>query len=352
VSAVPGAVPGAVHVVLPGDIDDPATPSGGNIYDRRVCDALAALGWSVHEHAVHGGWPRPGPDECAALGTLLAALPAGAVVLLDGLIASAVPGVLRPQAPRLRMVVLVHMPLDDGAERDALADAKAIVTTSAWTSRRLIERYGLPADRVYAAEPGVDPAAVAPGSEGGTQLLCVAAVAPHKGHDVLIEALSSLAAEPWTCVCVGSLDRDHAFVDELRRRIAVHGLADRVRLAGPLVGDALHTAYAAADLLVLASRGETYGMVVAEALARGIPVVAAATGGLPETLGLAPDGSAPGLLVPAGDSAALSDALRGWLGDPGLRQRLRGSARARRATLTGWSTTARQVADVLERVSA
>jgi glycosyltransferase involved in cell wall biosynthesis len=334
-----------VHVVLPNDIDDPAAPSGGNGYDRHVCRELAALGWSVGEHAVYGPWPHPGPAERADLARVLAVLPDGAPVLLDGLVASAVPEVLVPEADRLRLVVLVHMPLDTGSEQTALAAASAVVTTSAWSRGRLLDRYGLPAGRVHVATPGVEPAPLAPASEPGTRLLCVAAVAPHKGHDVLVEALATLPSGSCTCTCVGSLTRDPEFA----ARIRATGL---VRLVGPRTGDALAAAYADADLLVLPSRGETYGMVVTEALARGIPVLASDVYGLPEALGHAPDGSAPGLLVPPGDAEALAGALRRWLTGPELRHRLRRAARERRDTLTGWAVTARTIAGVLGGVPA
>ncbi|MFE9202394.1 glycosyltransferase family 4 protein [Micromonospora sp. NPDC007230] len=341
-----------VHVVLPGDIDDPASPSGGNAYDRRACHGLAALGWAVREHPVPGGWPHPGPGERAALAGVLAGLPDGALVLLDGLVASVVPEVLAPHAMRLRLVVLVHLPLEDEAEAWALALAAGVVTTSEWTRRRLLDRYALPAGRVWSAPPGVDPAPVAPGSPAGGRLLCVAAVTPVKGHDVLAAALATLADLPWTCVCVGALTRDPGFVDRLRRQLTDAGLADRVRLPGPCTGAALDAAYAAADLLVLPSRQETYGMAVTEALARGVPVLGSATGGLPEALGHAPDGARPGLLVPPDDPAALAAALRGWLTGPDLRARLRGAARRRRDTLTGWTVTADRLATALTEATA
>ncbi|HEX2774723.1 MAG TPA: glycosyltransferase family 4 protein [Micromonosporaceae bacterium] len=343
---------GVVHVVLPGDIDDPATPSGGNTYDRRICAGLAAAGWSVREHAVPGAWPRPGGTERAHLSRVLSAVPDDALVLLDGLVALAAPEVLVPQAGRLRLVVLVHMPLGDDAEAGALAAAAAVITTSEWSRRWLLDRYALPVDRVHVAAPGVDHAPLARGSYGGSKLLCVAAVTPQKGHDVLTEALAEVADLPWTCVCVGALTRDPGFVARVRHQIGDGGLDGRVRLLGPHTGDDLCAAYAAADLLVLASRGETYGMVVTEALARGIPVLATAAGGLPEALGNAPDGSRPGMLVPPDDPAALAGALRRWLTDADLRHRLRRSAEGRRSTLAGWADTATLISKVLAAASA
>jgi glycosyltransferase involved in cell wall biosynthesis len=347
-----------VHVVVPEGIDDPARPSGGNAYDRRVCRELTALGWAVHQHPIAGAWPRPDAAGQAALARAVRRIPDGAVVLLDGLIASAAPEALVPQARRLRQVVLVHMPLghrppDDEAgavrarEREVLAAAAAIVTTSAWARRRLEELYAVPADRVHVAEPGVDAAGLAPGTAAGDALLCVAAVTPDKGHDVLLDALATAKDLSWRCACVGSLDRDPAFADGVRRATRKKGLGDRVRFPGPRTGPELDRAYAAADLLVLASRAETYGMVVAEALARGLPVIVAEVGGVTEALGHGEDGTRPGLLVPPGDPAALGAAVRAWLGDAELRGRLRRAARQRRASLCGWPATTSILAGVL-----
>jgi len=103
---------------------------------------------------------------------------------------------------------------------------------------------------------------------------------------------------------------------------------------------------------VLASRAETYGMVVTEALAHGLPVIATAVGGLPEALGHGATGIRPGLLVPPGDQAALTAALCDWLSDADLRQRLRRVARERRTTLSGWSATTDRISRVLAGVIA
>ena len=347
-----------VHVVVPDCIDDPARPSGGNAYDGRVCRGLAELGWAVHQHPIADAWPQVGAAGCAALARAVEQIPDGAVVLLDGLIASAAPEALVPQARRLRQVVLVHMPLghrprngDAGAvrarEREVLAAAAAVVTTSTWARRRLGELYALPADRVHVAEPGVDAARLAPGTPAGDALLCVAAVTPDKGHDVLLDALATATDLSWRCACVGSLDRDPAFADGVRRATQIKGLGERVRFRGPCTGPELDRAYAGADVLVLPSYAETFGMVVTEALARGLPVIAAEVGGVTEALGHGEDGTRPGLLVPPGDPAALGAAVRAWLGDAELRGRLRRAAHARRASLRGWPATTSVLAGVL-----
>ena len=163
---------------------------------------------------------------------------------------------------------------------------------------------------MHVAHPGVDGADLAVGTTSGGSLLCVAPVSFAKGHDVLVEALGRIAELPWRCVCLGALTRSPDEVAEVRRRLAAAGLARRVELAGPRTGPELETSYAAADLLVLASRAETYGMVVTEALARGLPVMATDVGGVSEALGELPDGRLPGLLLPAGDADALARALR------------------------------------------
>nr|WP_246497547.1 glycosyltransferase family 4 protein [Sphaerisporangium rubeum] len=341
---------------MPGDVDDDRVPSGGNVYDRRACQGLGALGWTVRQVPLPAAWPLPG--DPGGLARSLAALPDGTVVLLDGLVACAMPEVVVPEAKRLRVAVLVHLPLADetglrpevaaamdAAERDTLRAAAAVIATSPHAARDLAARHGLP--QVHVAPPGTDPAPPARGTDGASRLLCVAAVTPRKGHDLLVRALGALADWPWTCHCVGAYDRDPGFVAHLRGLIASLGLERRVVLTGPRSGAALAAKYGSADLLVLPSRQETFGMVVTEALARGVPVLTTTAGALPETLGRAPGGEPPGLLVPPGDPAALAGALRRWLDEPDLRRRLRTAAEERRAMLTTWETTSRLLADVL-----
>ena len=352
-----------VHVVGTANLSDPAKPSGGNVYNRRICDGLSTIGWQVVQHAAPGSWPWPDTAAEQALGRLLAGIGDDAVVLVDGLIASTMPGILVPEARRLRLVVLVHMCLGEAPPGHSTVDAEArecavlsaaqrVVTTSSWTRDRLLHRYALPTDKVHVAEPGVDLAQLALGTADGGELLCVAAVASHKGHEELLAALATTTDLRWRCTCVGTLDREPVFVEHLRVWAEAAGIGRRVHFAGTRIGDDLAQAYAAADVLVLPSRAETYGMVVTEALARGLPVIATAVGGLPEALGRTSDGRRPGILVPPDDGVALAAALRDWLTHADLRQRLREAAQERRRTLSGWEEPTDRIARVLAEAAA
>jgi glycosyltransferase involved in cell wall biosynthesis len=319
---------------------------------------------------VGSGWPQPGQDDLDDLDRLLGSLPDGSSVVIDGLIASCSPQVVVPAAQRLQIVALVHLPLgvrptglsagdsagdpsDDRTEHDAdlarrvrdeaavLHSVAGVITTSEWTRGQLLDRYELPPDRVVVAPPGVDRAELAPGSPDGGRLICVAPVTRLKGLDLLLDALVDCRNLPWQLHCVGSLELDEGFVRQFRGRLSSHRLADRVALAGVRSADEVDLAYRNADLLVLPSRLETWGMVATEALAHGLPVLVSEVGGLPEAIGTTEQGP-PGLIVPI-DRDALSTALRTWLTQPRLRTELQRRARVRREGLYSWDHTVRQV---------
>lgn len=339
--------PRRVHVVVPEGVDDPARVSGGNVYDLRVCDELARLGWEV----------RLTPVTTDASASALASLADDELVLLDGLIAGRAVGAVEAETARLRIVVLAHMASDafddadpsvvDG-ERRAFSAAARVVATSAWTRDRIRAAGAVPRERLAIAVPGAADAAPAEGSPDGASLLSVGVIAAHKGHDVLIEALAGLdRGRPWRCTIAGSTAVDPEFARRLADRAAAVGLADRVRFAGVLGGAALDDAYRHADLVVVPSRVEGYGIVAADALRRGIPVVASDAGGLREALA----GTEGALLVPPGDSEALHGALSRWMSDPALRARLAAAARRDRDRPPTWTDTAEALAAVLEEVA-
>lgn len=345
-----------LYFVVPDAIDDPQRVSGGNVYDRHVRDGLRNTGWDVRMVETPTG------SESFTV-RALSELPDGALVLVDGLIAVREPGALAAHSHRLRVIVLAHMvaslatglspdgtDLDDVANREAAAlkSAHRVVATSAWTRSELVRRFLVPPETLVIAQPGTDSAAITTVSRGGRRLLCVGVVAPHKGQDVLVRVLARLSGVgDWTCTFVGSLTTEPNFVADLTGTVHAAHLDARVRFLGPVTGQALDEAYGQADLVVVPSRAESFGMVVAEALARGIPVVASRVGGVPEAL----SSSEAGILVPADDPAALESVLRDWWSNQTLRDDLVTAAREARTTVRSWSSTISTIELVLHEMT-
>jgi glycosyltransferase involved in cell wall biosynthesis len=344
----------ACHFVLPGDWH---TPTGGYTYDRRLALALRDAGWTVAPLVLEGAWPWPDGADIEAAASRIAALPDGAVVVADGLAFGTLAAAVRPHAERLHWVALVHHPLhletglDEAdmarlraGETEALQMARRVVVTGRSTVHDVVSM-GVPPARIAVVEPGTDPAPpgpATPGPDGGpVQLLCVATLTPRKGHAVLLEALAGLMHLPWVLHLVGSTERDPGTAARLRAMARV--LGDRVVWHGEIPGTALHAHYAAADVFVLPSLYEGYGMVVAEAIAHGLPVVTTDGGALAHTLP-----PAAGLQVPAGDVATLQAALERLLTDTALRDRLAAGARDAAANLPTWPQQAALFAAVLE----
>ncbi|MBA3598429.1 MAG: glycosyltransferase family 4 protein [Methylibium sp.] len=342
--------------VLPGDWH---TATGGYAYDRRIAEGLQGLGWTVEPCLLDESFPQPTDDALLQAEAALAALADGALVMADGLAFGAMPALAERHARRLRWVALVHHPLafETGieesrrralleSERRSLATAHAVIATSAATARALAQ-FDVPAARVHVVEPGTDPAPLARGSgKAATTLLCVATLTPRKGHAVLIEALAGLKDRRWTLVCAGSTTRDPATTAALRGAIADAGLGERVQLLGEVDPARLAALYDSADLFVLPSHYEGYGMVLAEALARGLPVLATTAGAMADTV--PPDA---GVLVPPGDAAALRSALAGLLDRPARRLELAAGARAARERLPTWPDACEHFAAVLSTLT-
>ena len=347
----------AVHFILPGD---PETRSGGFIYDRRVIEGLRDAGWRVETTSLPDGFPDPSPTALDAAERALAMQPAGALIVIDGLALGVMPEVTRRHAERLHLVGLVHHPLADEtglaadrvaallrSERDALQSVRRVIVTSPHTAARLAD-FDVEPERISVATPGVDETALAKGSGGpGLALLCAASLIPRKGHTVLIDALSRLADRPWHLTCAGSLTRDPVTADSVRAQCERQGLSSRVSFPGEVKGGELDRLYRGTDLFVLASFHEGYGMVLTEALARGLPIVAPSAGAIPDTL---PDGTT--LLVPPGDATALAEALGRLMDDEAALAALAHRARAARADLPRWDQTVTRFAAALRLAAA
>ena len=341
--------------LVPGDWE---SRTGGYLYDRRIVAGLRDAGWQVTLRSPGDVFPLPDADARERARHVVDALPDGALVVADGLGFCALPELAERHAQRLRWVALVHHPLafesglsaDDRAwleqsERRALACARHVVVTSASTARALAG-FGVAASRITVVEPGTDPAIPAVGGgagEGALSLLCVATVTARKGHAVLIEALAGLKERGWQLHCAGSLARDDATVAAVRAAVAHQGLTDRVCWHGEVDATVLDGLYAQADLFVLPSLHEGYGMALAEALARGLPIVSCDAGAIADTVP-----ADAGVLVPPGNAAALRAALQRVMDAPAWRATLAAGARRAAVRLPDWPASAARFAAVLD----
>jgi glycosyltransferase involved in cell wall biosynthesis len=346
---------------------DPSAPAGSYVYDRQILSGLADLGWKTAVHSVDGSFPRPTPAALRDARALLAGFASGAVVVLDGLALAGLERVLETEAKRLCSVALVHHPLAletgtdpaiakllETAERNALALVRRVICPSQWTARALVAEYRVPPAKIRVVEPGVDrrrSAAKSPhagpshdlaSAADALSLLCVGTLTPRKGHALLFEALAELRDRRWHLTCAGSITHDVATVAMLEKQLDRLALRSRVSLLGNIDPETLERYYERADLFVLPAYLEGYGMALAEAVARGIPVVSTTGGAIPETVP-----AAASILVPPGDSRALGKALALLLDDDAARNKLAANARKARATLPTWRGAAEKFAAAL-----
>ena len=347
--------------VVPGRLD---TPTGGYIYDRRIVAAMLDACLPVVVREIDGSFPFPTDAALTHAADVLAAIPDGATVIIDGLAGGAMPDQIEREAVRLRIVALVHHPLakETGLRADAVAalaaserrglkHARHVIVTSGATAKMLTEEYDVGAERVTVIEPGTDEAERADCAGGDVpKLLCVATLTPRKGHVTLVRALALIRDLDWRLTCVGSLDRDPETTRRVRDEVAVSGLASRVSFVDEVKDGALAPYYAAADLFVLPTEYEGYGMAVAEAIAHGLPVISTPTGGIP-ALVRADLGNPAGILVEPGDVAALAAALRRLISSADERKKFMYGAWGSRMHLRSWKTAAEAMASVLKDVA-
>lgn len=348
------AGPGSrLWLLVPGDLD---TPTGGYAYDRHMLAGLSGLGWGMEYRALDPGFPDTSPRAMEETAAIVSTIPDGSPVVVDGLAFAVLPELVRRESGRLDLIALIHHPLalEHGLsplvaatlreqETRALAEARLVLVTSPATAH-LLAGYRVPEARIRVVLPGTDPAPAALGSDGGPlRLICVASLTPRKGHDLLLHALAPLTHLDWRLDCVGSLDRDPDWAAEIHRLNHGLGLADRVHFTGVLDQPALDTLYHRSDLFVLPTRFEGYGMVFAEALARGLPIVTNRAGAVPQTV---PEEAA--LMVEPGEVTGLTEALARVISDPELRTRLARASRECGLRLPTWSDSVGRFAAAIE----
>ncbi len=352
-SSAPAGRP--VWFLVPGPLD---TRTGGFIYDRQMIDGLKRadrLGGIIETPDV---FPGADPATIVAIASEIASVPEGSVLVVDGLAATDLSPVLKREAERLALIALIHHPLADennadprqvqalfDAERDMLEAPSGVIVTSPSTARRLAD-FGVGASRLATVLPGTDPRPVAEKREGPPRILCVATLSRRKAQDVLIDALEQVQDLDWRTDLAGA-ERDPSFAEELDTKLAVSPVRDRIIRHGEVSEDRLEQLWRSASLFVLPSRHEGYGMALAEALARGVPVISTRAGAIPDTV---PAGA--GVLVEPGNANALAAALRGVIEKPELMRTLSQGALAAGRTLPSWSDAQANFIESIDRHTA
>ncbi len=345
-----GLVPD-VYFAIPGDIN---TPTGGYAYDRRILSLLPSLGINAERLKLASTFPYPTHSDLEDTAHQLRAIPAEATLVIDGLAFGTLPEDIVASLT-CRIIALIHHPLalETGlsqeqqdafvaSEKAALSYAENVIITGPTMQPILEADYNVPSEKITVAMPGTNPALRSTGTGTPLQLLSVGAVLPRKGYDVLINALVPLVGLDWRLTIAGAHDRDPETTATLKKQIADAGLQDRISLPGVVVPATLERFYETADIFVMPTLFEGYGMVLAEAMACGLPIVSTKGGAAAFTV---PDNAA--LKVSPGDAKALEAVLRQALTDGKLRKKLADAAWEAGRKLPTWNESARKVAAVI-----
>ena len=310
--------------------------SGGYIYNARIAAILEPRGLLRHEYV---------PPERIAGWAADTAEP----IVLDSLylhradVLAAVRA--RAAVSQRRWTLLAHLLPSQETEREqerrreqrALPLFDAAIAPSRHMCE-ILSRRGLSPHALSVCAPGTDLPAepAAPNCLEPPVVLTVANWIPRKNLEAVLEALESCADLEWWWHIVGFADRRSPYVRRLRRLLGSSPVRERITCHGPLELEALSALWRRASLFALATRFESYGMVLAEALSYGVPVIAPRIGAVPEII----ESGRTGLLYPADQPGRLAELLRELLSDPGLRRRVAGAARQAAAALPNWEQTA------------
>lgn len=346
-----------LSLIVPAPFD---TLSGGYIYDRRMLEGLRAAGHVVEVAELSGAYPLT--DNAARDAALQAwrALAADTRPIIDGLALPAFTDLAHELASR-GTVGLIHHPtaLETGhSEQDRLALREAerrlmpllarVIVTSEPTAERLAADFGVQPERITVVVPGTAEAPRSTGSESSScHVLSVGTLVPRKGHDVLLRALARLFDLEWRLTIAGSAERDPVHARSLGALAEELGIANRVRFAGEASDTELDALWREADLFALATYWEGYGMAVAEALKRGLPVAVTAGGAAASLLPIE-----AGVVCPSGDHEGLSRAMRRLIFSPALRREMAEAAWQAGRKLPSWETQAQAFVAALVRDEA
>jgi glycosyltransferase involved in cell wall biosynthesis len=339
-------------LVVPAPFD---AVSGGYEYDRRMVAGLREAGHSVRVVELSGAHPMADATARDAARAAWDSIALSSRPIIDGLALPAFAG-LGDALEARDTVGLVHHPtsLESGfsePERAALLTAEQrllpklarILVTSEPTADYLVSKFGVSRDRIRVIVPGTDDAPRSMGSDGPTcRILAIGTLVPRKGHDLLLRALARLFDLNWHLTIAGSAERDPVHAQSLAAMVEELGIARRVRFAGEVTGAALEALWQESDLFALATHWEGYGMAIAEALKRSVPVVVTNGGAAGHLVT-----SEAGVVCPAGDQTNLSKALRRLIFSNDLRRGMAEAAWQVGQALPDWPSQVRQFAQAL-----
>lgn len=343
-----------VLFIIPGDIN---LPTGGYRYDRNIINALQQSGFDVELISIKGNYPFPSKVEQQTAIEQIQTFPTADISVVDGLLGGTSPHFMEALSKQMPVAALIHHPLclENGldettaksleqSEREGLAYVSGVITTSPTTTQTVAELFKFNSDKIETVLPGVERGKISIGSQNSNvNLLCVGSVIPRKGHKDLILALSKLKHLNWKLDCIGSTQFDQVLFAELQALSDQNALAQKITFHGDVSQAALEEAYTKADIFVLASLFEGYGMAYAEAIVMGIPVIATTAGAIPKTV---PQNC--GILVEPSDISALTKALEDLITNKKLRMDYKNNAIAEEPNFPTWESSAQKFAEILK----
>jgi glycosyltransferase involved in cell wall biosynthesis len=341
-----------VSLIVPAPFDQ---VSGGYAYDRRMVEGLRLGGHTVAVVELAGRFPLSDDDSRESACASWDQLAEHTRPVIDGLALPAFSGMEDALAAR-GAIGLIHHPtaletgfseaeqtMLRGIERRLYPRLHRIIVTSDVTAERLVADFAVDAARIAVVVPGIDDAPRSIGSGGPTcRILSLGTVVPRKGHDVLMRSLSRLPDLDWHLTIAGSMQRDPAWAASLVALADELRIASQVRFTGEITGAELEALWRTTDLFALATWFEGYGMAVAEALRRGLPV-AVTSGGAAARL-VDPEA---GVVCAPGDQMQLTKALRRLIFSASLRQDMGQVAWQTGQKLPGWDAQAQAFAQAI-----
>lgn len=344
-----------VHFFNPGDINLLIIPS---IYNKHIILGLKEKGYDIKLHTLAHDFPFPSDDSIKECIKLVQSVPAGEPVIFDARALAAIPFVLKDVKQHNPLIAVVHIPLSVDPQYSAYQrtiitslekEAYSQITTFIATNPYAAEQIGFfieNPEKINVIVPGVDISEkklVYP--DVPVKFLSVANLSRNRDHSILVRAFAALKSRDWALHCYGNFSIDKEYLEELESLINRYGLKNKLFIHENIQGKELKDVFLKADLLIHPSDFEPYGLVPAQALAYGIPVVASTGGGLRNTIP-----ANMGEFFKPGDVYGLQSIIEEFLDNPFLYKKLAARAATYRDNAQTWEKSTQMFEEVLKRL--